>query len=264
MSALAEMHAPVVTVGEEFRDTVQEFLQDRREDIESVRYAEAVGDYQYIAYVVHMMKGEAEALGFPEIHFIGRELEAATLEHNSGRIGRAVEKLESYLDRVTVRYVQPRALFNDLEPNQEAARRNARGFAHEDLLVTVVGLTIFASLVAHSLQFWSHNESVHLARAEFLDLTNRAYAHASWQNGPVRLHLDVEGDSAWIDDGSVTLATVRFAPVDIRAVRDTYTLWLGWDRTDSTPNQQPLGVEFVLGASRASVLLIPHTTTASQ
>lgn len=264
MSTLAEMHAPVVTVGEEFRDTVQGFLQDRREDIESVRYAKEVGDYQFIAYVVHMMKGEAEDLGFPEIHFIGRELEAATLEHNSARIGRTVEKLESYLDRVTVRYVQPPMLSNDPAPKQEVGRRNPRGFAHEDLLVTVVGLTIFASLIAHSLQFWSHEESVHLARAEFLDLTNRAFALASWQNEPVGLHLDVEGDSAWIEDGSVTLATVRFAPVDVRAARDTYTLWLGQDRIDSNSNEHPLGVEFVLGASRASVLITPRTTTASQ
>ncbi len=264
MTTLAKTHIPVITVDAEFRDTVNVFLQDRREDIERIRYSEAVGDYQYIAYAVYMMKGEAEALGFPEIYYIGRELEAATLEHNSARIDRTVEELESYLDRVQVRYAQPRVLSDEVEPKQGGGRGKPRGFALGDLLATVVGLTVFVSLIALSLQFWSQYESVHLARAEFLDLTSRAYAHASRQNEPVGLHLDLAGDSAWIDDGRVTLATVRFAPVDIRAARDTYTLWLGQARNESNPHQHPLDLEFVLGSNRASVLLTPNATTASQ
>lgn len=80
------------------------FLENRRVDLRNMREALAAADYETIKMVGHGMKGTGGGYGFDEITSIGRVLEDAADRQDAEVIKRAVESLESYLDRVEIVY----------------------------------------------------------------------------------------------------------------------------------------------------------------
>ena len=100
----------IVQVDPEIEDIVPIFLQNRRDDVESLSKALEDGDFEPIGILGHSMKGSGGGYGFDTITDIGRSLEQAAKSQSSGEIKRLVEELASYLDRVEVVYEQPQQI----------------------------------------------------------------------------------------------------------------------------------------------------------
>ncbi len=95
-------HRIVVQVDPEIEDIVPIFLQNRRDDIESLSSALEAGDFETIRILGHSMKGSGGGYGFDGITDIGQYLEQAGKEQNSEMVRQQVERLTDYLERVEV------------------------------------------------------------------------------------------------------------------------------------------------------------------
>ena len=94
----------VVQIDPEIEDIVPMFLQNRRDDVESLLKALEQGDFETIWILGHTMKGSGGGYGFDGITEIGQCLEHAAKDRSSRGIKRLVEELASYLHRVEVVY----------------------------------------------------------------------------------------------------------------------------------------------------------------
>ena len=94
----------VVHVDAELEDLIPGFLENRQEDIRSIEEALEKGDYETIRTLGHSMKGSGGGYGFDAITDIGKSLEDAAKEKNTGEIRKRVGELLHYLERVEVVY----------------------------------------------------------------------------------------------------------------------------------------------------------------
>ena len=92
----------VVNVDPDIEEIVPIFLQDSRDDVESIMKALQQGDFETIRILGHSMKGAGGGYGFDDITDIGQYLEQAAKEKNSGMVTKQVEYLAAYLERVVV------------------------------------------------------------------------------------------------------------------------------------------------------------------
>ena len=86
-------------------ELIPEFLEDRKEDVETMIAACGQGDYETIWTLGHDMKGAGCGYGFEAISDIGRCLERSAAEQNSEKIRTLLGALSYYLERVEVVYV---------------------------------------------------------------------------------------------------------------------------------------------------------------
>ena len=94
----------VVQVDPEIQEIVPIFLQNRRDDVESILKDLQHGDFETIRVLGHSMKGAGGGYGFDGITDIGHYLEQAAKERNSEMVRKQVECLADYLERVVVAY----------------------------------------------------------------------------------------------------------------------------------------------------------------
>ena len=92
----------VVYVDPEIEDIIPLFLQHRRDDLESIAVALKRADFETIETLGHGMKGSGGGFGFDGITEIGRSLERAAINQDSGMVKKQIECLSVYLERVEV------------------------------------------------------------------------------------------------------------------------------------------------------------------
>jgi HPt (histidine-containing phosphotransfer) domain-containing protein len=93
-----------ISIDPDLRDLIPGFLQNRRQDIQTVQEALAIGNFDTIRTLGHRMRGDGGGYGFHMISEIGHALEKAALEKNSHEITARVQELSTYLDRIEVVY----------------------------------------------------------------------------------------------------------------------------------------------------------------
>ncbi|WP_447977083.1 Hpt domain-containing protein [Candidatus Nitrospira bockiana] len=91
-----------VQVDHELLDLIPTFLQNRRNDIRSLREAVHRRDFETARRLGHSMKGCGGGYGFDEITLIGGEIEEAAKRTDSSAILGQVDALSRYLERVEV------------------------------------------------------------------------------------------------------------------------------------------------------------------
>ena len=79
---------------------IPEFLANRSADVERLRGHIDAGEFDAIRAIGHKMKGTGRGYGFPRISDIGRALEAAAADTDTGRVRAATDALAAYLERV--------------------------------------------------------------------------------------------------------------------------------------------------------------------
>ena len=98
-----EAREPIrVTIDEDILELVPGFLNNRREDLKTIRASLAAGDWETVQRLSHSMKGAGGGYGFQRITEIGGAMEAAAKAADSARIEAGLADLENYLDRVEV------------------------------------------------------------------------------------------------------------------------------------------------------------------
>ena len=94
----------VVHVDPLLEELIPEFLEDRKEDAETMIAACGQGDYETIWTLAHDMKGAGGGYGFEAISDLGRSLERSAEDQNSEKIRTLVGALSHYLEHVEVVY----------------------------------------------------------------------------------------------------------------------------------------------------------------
>lgn len=76
------------------------YLSRRMEDIQKLRHTLEQDDYSYALKVGHQVKGNAVTFDFPQIAFIGDEMEKAAKKKDKERVKLLIQKMESVLQTV--------------------------------------------------------------------------------------------------------------------------------------------------------------------
>ncbi len=76
------------------------YLSRRMEDIQKLRLTLEQDDYSYALKVGHQVKGNAVTFDFPQIAFIGDEMEKAAKKKDKERVKLLIQKMESVLQTV--------------------------------------------------------------------------------------------------------------------------------------------------------------------
>ena len=94
-----------IEIDQELATVVPEYLENRRLDCFLIERLLAEGGMAEIRSLGHRMKGSGGSYGFDEISEIGEALECAALVSDADVIRSAIDRLKSYLSRITVAYI---------------------------------------------------------------------------------------------------------------------------------------------------------------
>lgn len=95
-----------VEIDDVLRPIVPDFIRCRNDDCILIRQLLSKGNYDDIRLLGHRMKGTGGSYGFDAISEIGEIIETASLEADQETIRVQLQRLEDYLKRVSVVYVQ--------------------------------------------------------------------------------------------------------------------------------------------------------------
>lgn len=93
-----------VSIDPDLQALIPGFLQNRRQDIQTLQKAVVVEDFETIRMLGHRMRGDGGGYGFPTISEIGGVLEKAALEKHTRHIAASIQDLIVYLDRIEIVY----------------------------------------------------------------------------------------------------------------------------------------------------------------
>lgn len=94
-----------VEIDRDLEEIIPNFLQNRVNDIDSLKTAAAAGEFEHIRIVGHTLKGIGSGYGFDPISDVGLVLEQAAKASDSAVITKAIRELETYLELVDIIYV---------------------------------------------------------------------------------------------------------------------------------------------------------------
>ncbi|MCF8144902.1 MAG: Hpt domain-containing protein [Deltaproteobacteria bacterium] len=94
----------VVHADPDLADDIPWYMGQVREYIEAIGAALEKDDFETIRDAGHRMKGSGETFGFDAVSEIGKSIEMAAKELNTGDIKNQVQNLSEYIDRVEVVY----------------------------------------------------------------------------------------------------------------------------------------------------------------
>ena len=94
----------IVVCDADLDDIIPEYLESKRAECLQLRELAEQGDFEEICTIAHGMKGSGGCYGFPVITEIGRNMEIAAKATNLADVLVQVDALQSYMDRVEVRY----------------------------------------------------------------------------------------------------------------------------------------------------------------
>jgi HPt (histidine-containing phosphotransfer) domain-containing protein len=96
----------IVHVDADLEDIVPIFLENRRKDVETLRQLLARQDWEAIRALGHTIKGIGGGYGFDEISSMGADLEKAAQQQDAEGVQSLIHRLETYLSRVEVVFVE--------------------------------------------------------------------------------------------------------------------------------------------------------------
>ena len=92
-------------VDRDLREFVPDYLDNRREDLTTIRECLEAGDFDSIRRLAHRMKGSGGGYGFSDITVLGAAMEQAAISKDRGGVEEQAQNLEDYLNGVEIVYV---------------------------------------------------------------------------------------------------------------------------------------------------------------
>lgn len=93
-----------ISVDPDLEDLIPGFLQNRQNDVQSLRAALDAGEFQIIQNLGHSLKGVGGGYGFARISEIGNELESAAAQENAETIKILIAEFQDHLARIDITY----------------------------------------------------------------------------------------------------------------------------------------------------------------
>lgn len=94
----------LVQIDPDLQDIVPGFLDNRRNDILTIRSAIPRGDFEAIRMLGHRLKGDGGGYGFEAISEMGAVIEQAAARQDTQALLQQTQAIEDYLNRVEVVY----------------------------------------------------------------------------------------------------------------------------------------------------------------
>ena len=92
----------IVQVDPDLKEFIPEFLQNRRDDVGTLRDALERLDWETIRRIGHRLRGSGGGYGFDAITDIGAKLESAAKQADPPPVRALIDDLAAYLERVVV------------------------------------------------------------------------------------------------------------------------------------------------------------------
>lgn len=100
-----DTHTPIrVEISRDLEDIAPTFLDNKREDLQTLRVAVGAKDFATLQTLGHRMKGDGGGYGFDAISETGARLESAAKQQDLPTVEQCIVELEDFLNRVTVLY----------------------------------------------------------------------------------------------------------------------------------------------------------------
>lgn len=93
-----------VSVDRDLEQIIPIFLENRRQDVQTLRASMAGQDFETIGILGHRMKGDGGGYGFDAISEIGGAIELAVRRRDCTAIEQLTTQLANFLERLTVFY----------------------------------------------------------------------------------------------------------------------------------------------------------------
>jgi HPt (histidine-containing phosphotransfer) domain-containing protein len=93
-----------IVADEDLADLIPDYLEHRADDVEAIRSAIALRDFEAVRILGHGMKGSGGGYGFDEITDIGAALEIAGKQADAAAATTSCDSLADYLTRLEVSY----------------------------------------------------------------------------------------------------------------------------------------------------------------
>lgn len=92
----------VAYVNSDLEDLIPGYLENKREEVDTIRQALTAKDFETIRVLGHGMKGSGGGYGFDAITDIGSAIEAAAKEKNPEKILKSIDHLLDYIERAQI------------------------------------------------------------------------------------------------------------------------------------------------------------------
>ncbi|KAA3605880.1 MAG: Hpt domain-containing protein [Calditrichaeota bacterium] len=96
----------VVYVDEDLEDLVPGFLENRNEDIDSIKQLIQDGNFPDVQRIGHSMKGSGGGYGFDKISEIGKGIEEFAKSESKDEILKLVNDLAHYLSVIKIEFIE--------------------------------------------------------------------------------------------------------------------------------------------------------------
>ncbi len=97
----------ITHIDPDLRELIPGYLQNRRNDIATIKAALKDSDLKKIRTLGHSMKGSGGGYGFMPISVIGGAIEKAAKEKIPEQIQTHLDELQSYLNNISIVYDSP-------------------------------------------------------------------------------------------------------------------------------------------------------------
>ncbi len=82
---------------------VPEYLENRKEDVQRIRYALEKQNFSTIEDLGHKMKGSGKCYGFAKISMLGHRIEISAKEKNAVEIAESIDQMQEYLSTIQIK-----------------------------------------------------------------------------------------------------------------------------------------------------------------
>lgn len=94
----------IVTIDPDLEELIPGFLENRGSDVQKLKTASAIKDFESLRSIGHSLKGVGGGYGFTGITEIGAEIEALAKMSDIEKINKQITALEEYLVNVEIRF----------------------------------------------------------------------------------------------------------------------------------------------------------------
>lgn len=94
----------IVTIDPDLEELIPVFMENRNKDVQNLKTASAVNDFEALRSTGHSLKGVGGGYGFTRITEIGAEIETFAKMKDIEKINKYITELEEYLDKVEIRF----------------------------------------------------------------------------------------------------------------------------------------------------------------
>ena len=92
----------IVHIDEDIEELIPGYLENRREDIQTLQAALKENLFKQINVKGHRMKGSGGGYGFTGISQIGKEMELAAEQEDKEKVDSLIKEMQDYLDRLEI------------------------------------------------------------------------------------------------------------------------------------------------------------------